>query len=93
LNYLLDTNTVIAIFKDTPTIVRVRYEQSLQDGDAVMTSAVVLFELWYGVARSGRWQENAQRLRDFAESGIEIAAFEPEDAQAAGELRRNGEAL
>lgn len=85
MSHLLDTNAVVAIFKNAPGV-RARFRQALQDG-AIYLSSIVLFELWYGIAKSGRWQENAQRLRDFLRSGVEIIEFDSGDAQFAGELR------
>lgn len=85
MSHLLDTNAVIAIFKNAPRV-RTRFRDALQS-DTVFLSTIVLFELWYGIANSGRWQENAQRLRDFLKSGVAIAEFDSEDAQFAGELR------
>ena len=50
-------------------------------------SSIVLYELWYGVARSERRRENAERLRVFLSGNIGVAAFTEEDAIVAGELR------
>jgi len=52
----------------------------------------VLYELWYGVARSGRRRENAERLRVFLSGNIDVVPFSEEDAVAAGELRATLEA-
>jgi tRNA(fMet)-specific endonuclease VapC len=85
--YLLDTNAVIALLKNQPAEVRSRLRYALSRGDAIAVSTIVLYELWYGVARSGRRRENAERLRIFLSGNIEIVAFEEEDAMAAGDLR------
>jgi tRNA(fMet)-specific endonuclease VapC len=50
-------------------------------------SSVVLYELWYGVARSERRRENAERVRVFLSGNINVLAFEEEDATTAGDLR------
>ncbi len=47
----------------------------------------MLYELWYGVARSERRRENAQRLRIFLSGNIDLIPFDEEDAVAAGDLR------
>jgi tRNA(fMet)-specific endonuclease VapC len=52
----------------------------------------VLHELWYGVARSARRRENAERLRTFLSGGIEVAGFDEDDARTAGDLRATLEA-
>jgi tRNA(fMet)-specific endonuclease VapC len=85
--YLLDTNAVIAVIRGEPDIVRKRLRRALARGEAIAVSSVVLFELWYGVARSGRRRENAERLRVFLSGAVEIAPFEEDDAMVAGDLR------
>jgi tRNA(fMet)-specific endonuclease VapC len=55
-------------------------------------SSVVIYELWYGVARSERRRENAERLRVFLSGRIDVAAFDAEDAETAGDLRATLEA-
>jgi predicted nucleic acid-binding protein len=69
LTYLLDTNAVIALLRNKPAIVRERFRGVVSEGASVIVSSVVLFELWYGVARSERRDENTERLRIFL-SGI-----------------------
>jgi tRNA(fMet)-specific endonuclease VapC len=86
-SYLLDTNAVIALLKDEPAIFRKRLRRAVSRGAAIAVSSIVLYELWYGVARSARRRENAERLRVFLSGGIEVSAFDEEDAKAAGDLR------
>lgn len=86
--YLLDTNAVVAILRDRPDSTRHRLRQAFDDGEEVAVSSVALFELWYGVARSERQQENADRLRTFLSGEIAIVAFEDQDAIIGGRLRR-----
>ena len=87
MSYLLDTNAVIALLKDEPAIFRKRLRRAVSRGAAIAVSSIVLYELWYGVARSARRRENAERLRVFLSGGIEVSAFDEEDAKTAGELR------
>lgn len=87
MNYLLDTNAVIALLRNRPAGVRNRLRQAVSEGGLVAVPSVVLYELWYGVARSERRRENADRLRVFLSGHIDIVPFEEEDAVAAGELR------
>jgi tRNA(fMet)-specific endonuclease VapC len=86
-NYLLDTNAVIALLRNRPAGVRNRLRQTVSEGGSIAVPSVVLYELWYGVARSERRRENADRLRVFLSGHIDIVPFEEEDAVAAGELR------
>ena len=86
MNYLLDTNAVIALLRDNPSRVRNRLRQVVAEGASIAVSSIVLYELWYGVARSARRRENGERLRVFLSGNIEIVAFDDEDAVAAGDL-------
>jgi tRNA(fMet)-specific endonuclease VapC len=87
LTYLLDTNVVIALLRNKPTVVRKRFRGVVSDGGVIIVSSVVLFELWYGVACSGRRDENAERLRVFLSGISSVLPFEEGDASVAGDLR------
>ena len=89
--YLLDTKTVIAILNDRPPSVRRKLRTALKRGE-VLVSSIVLFELWYGVAKSSRTKENAERLRVFMAGDLTLIAFDEDDARAAGEIRATLEA-
>jgi tRNA(fMet)-specific endonuclease VapC len=86
-NYLLDTNAVIALLKNNPPGVRNRLRRVVSEGASIAVPSVVLYELWYGVARSARQRENAERLRVFLSGNVNIVPFDEEDAAAAGDLR------
>jgi len=86
-NYLLDTNAVIALLKNHPPRVRSRLQRVVSRGVSISVSSVVLYELWYGVARSKRRSENAERVRVFLSGNINVIPFDEEDAIAAGDLR------
>ena len=87
MSYLLDTNAVIALLKNQPATFRKRMRRAVSKDAAVAVSSIVLFELWYGVARSGRPRENAERLRVFLAGGLDVVPFTQEDAATAGEVR------
>jgi len=86
-SYLLDTNAVIAVLRNQPPAVRNRLRRVISRGISIVVPTVVLYELWYGVARSQRRRENAERLRVFLSGNIDVAPFDEEDAMAAGDLR------
>jgi len=86
-NYLLDTNAVVALLRNKPTRVRERYRQAQASGESLALSSVVLFELWYGVAKSSRVQENTERLRILLSGDLDLLDFDDEDAQTAGQVR------
>lgn len=92
MNYLLDTNAVIALLKNEPAGARRRLRRALSRGASIAIPSVVSFELWYGVARSERRRENAERLRVFLSGNVGVAPFEEEDAAVAGDLRATLEA-
>ena len=87
MTYILDTNAVIAVLKNQPASVRHRLRRARFEGASIAVSSVVLYELWYGVARSERRRENAERLRVFLSADVSVLSFDEEDARAAGDLR------
>ncbi|MEK0084279.1 type II toxin-antitoxin system VapC family toxin [Benzoatithermus flavus] len=87
MSYLLDTNLVVAVLRNRPAMVRERLRDVMAEGASVAVPTVVLYELWYGVARSQYRRENTERLRIFLSGDIGIVPFEAEDAAIAGELR------
>jgi tRNA(fMet)-specific endonuclease VapC len=86
-NYLLDTNTVVALLRNKPAQVRDRYRQAQASGGYLALSSVVLFELWYGVAKSSRVPENSERLRVLLSGDFDLVDFDDEDARLAGRIR------
>ncbi len=83
----LDTNAVIAIINSKVSPVRSHLEAARRRRRTIAVSAVVLFELRYGAAKSGNPQRNLQRIADFMSGPFERLAFEPEDADEAGDIR------
>jgi tRNA(fMet)-specific endonuclease VapC len=92
LTYLLDTNAVIALLRNKPARVRERFRRAVSEDASIIVSSVVLFELWYGVARSGRREENTERLRAFLSGDLDLLPFADQDAPIAGDLRASLEA-
>jgi tRNA(fMet)-specific endonuclease VapC len=85
--YLLDTNACIALINGAHGQVRRRLQEAVQGGEQVFTSAVVPFELWYGVNKSSRPDANTQRVALFLSGPVAVLAFEEADARAAGSVR------
>jgi len=88
LTYLLDTNAVISLLRNRPARVRERLRRAVAGEATIAVSSVVLFELGSGVARSGRRQENAERLRVFLVGNVQVWPFAEQDAVIAGDLSR-----
>jgi tRNA(fMet)-specific endonuclease VapC len=83
----LDTNAVIAVLNDQSSPVRRRIEAATGLGETFALSAVVLFELRYGAAKSGRPERNTRRIDDFLAGPIDVLTFGLEDADEAGDIR------
>jgi tRNA(fMet)-specific endonuclease VapC len=90
---LLDTNACIALINGKPASVRTQFEKGLNSGSVAFVSSVVLFELWYGIAKSTRPENNAQRLARFLSGPVSILPFQEEDARTAGEIRAETEEI
>jgi tRNA(fMet)-specific endonuclease VapC len=84
---LLDTNAVIEVLNHRTSPVRSRIAAAIEQGNTLSISSVVLFELWYGVAKSAHPQRNAQRIADFLAGKIAVLPFEAADAEHAGDIR------
>ncbi|MGE0255099.1 MAG: type II toxin-antitoxin system VapC family toxin [Alphaproteobacteria bacterium] len=82
----VDTNAAIAAMKGSPSHLVRRFDRALAAGELALP-AIVLFELWYGVGRSERRRQNADRLQSFLASPMELMSFDAGDAAEAGEIR------
>jgi tRNA(fMet)-specific endonuclease VapC len=87
MNYLLDTNACIVLINGSSDAFRKRFDHALSAGDQLFVSSVPMFELWYGVFKSGRLQFNSERLEAFLEGPITLLPFDEDDARAAGSIR------
>jgi tRNA(fMet)-specific endonuclease VapC len=67
--------------------VRLRFEKELEGGAEMFVPSIVAYELWYGVAKSGRPGKNAKRVQTFFAGPVSLLPFEGGDAQAAGKVR------
>lgn len=85
--YLLDTNACIALINGSPERVRTRFAKAIETGANVWMPVVALYELWYGVAKSARPDENAKRVAKFVAGPIRLLPFEETDAQQSGLTR------
>lgn len=84
----LDTNAVISLINSTSARLRQRFDAQLaRGGSAMMIPAVVLFELSYGAANSGRPKENHAVVQGFLGGPVEVLDFTAEDAIEAGDIR------
>jgi tRNA(fMet)-specific endonuclease VapC len=86
-SYLLDTNVCIALINESSSMVRKRFNQAIRRKERVLTSAIVVHELWYGVAKSEMVNRNSLALATFLGRNIVVLDYSANDAHAAGEIR------
>ena len=86
MSVLLDTNICIAAINGRPPGVRGRLQRAIDSDELVAISSITVFELWYGVVRSTRVSENAEKLELFLTT-VETIPFDDEDARFAGAIR------
>jgi tRNA(fMet)-specific endonuclease VapC len=91
--YLIDTNACIALINGSEANVRRRFQRAVARKSAILLSSIVAFELWYGVAKSQRTDNNTQRLEAFFAGPLEWTPFDEDDARAAGAIRAELEVI
>ncbi|MBI2416644.1 MAG: type II toxin-antitoxin system VapC family toxin [Ignavibacteriales bacterium] len=84
MKYLLDTNICIYLIKKQPEIVINHFVQK-KPGD-IMVSSVTVAELYFGVAKSSRHNENMIALKEFLQPLV-VIDFNEADAAVYGEVR------
>ena len=84
---LLDTNTCIALLRDSSARVARNFMAAIARDGTIGISSLVICELWYGVFKSARRQENTDRLLRFLRGPLDLVPFDAEDARLAGEIR------
>ncbi len=83
----LDSNVAIALLNARPLIVRTKFDVARAEGQSLFMSSIVLHELMYGAAASQRREDNERKITALVASGIELLAFDDEDAGHAGDIR------
>ena len=84
MKYLLDTNICIALIRQKPAVLIQRLT-SLQPGDAGISS-ITLAELFLGVEKSARPEQNMSALEQFL-LPLDLADFDLDAALAYGRIR------
>ena len=79
--YLLDTNVIIALFAREQTVL-----DRLAAADAVFVPVVALGELYYGARKSGRVEQNLDRIDEFAAAATLLDCNQA-TAQRYGEIK------
>ena len=84
MQYMLDTNICIYIIKRRPIDVLERFKQT--DISKISISSITMSELFYGVSKSSRPEQNFMALTQFV-APLEILPFGGEASQFYGDLR------
>lgn len=84
MKYLLDTNICIALIRQKPAALIQRLT-SLQPGNAGISS-ITLAELFHGVEKSARPEQNMSALEQFL-LPLDLADFDQDAAMAYGKIR------
>lgn len=79
--YLLDTNIVIALFADEPSV-----RKRLGRANEVFVPGIVLGELYYGAMKSTRMADNVARIEQFAVQ-MTILVCDADTARAYGSAK------
>lgn len=84
----LDTNVVISILNNRPARFGDRLVETVESGEVVLISSIVVFELWYGVFKSVQRDRNQERIESFLDTSVvSVAPFDDADARVAGRIR------
>ena len=83
----LDTNIAIGVINRRVPAIRHRLAEQLRLRTQIVFSAIALFELRYGRAKSDRREETDRLLAEFLAPGIDVLPFDAEDAAHAGDIR------
>jgi tRNA(fMet)-specific endonuclease VapC len=84
MKYMLDTNICIYLIKQKPTAVLKRLSKT--NISEISISSITLSELFYGVSKSSKPEQNFMALTQFV-APLEILPFGSEAAQYYGDLR------
>jgi tRNA(fMet)-specific endonuclease VapC len=79
--FLLDTSVVIALFAGESSV-----QEHLGEAAEVFVPSIVIGELYFGVRKSGRVQQNLRRIDEFAFSS-KVLACDLDTAREYGEIK------
>ncbi len=83
----LDTNVIIGAINGRTPAIRTRLAEQMSLGADIVIPVIALYEMRYGCAKSDRREQSERLIEVFLASGIRVLAFEPEDADHAGDIR------
>jgi len=80
-NYLLDTNIIIGLFAGQASIIK-----HLQQSDEIFIPSIALGELHYGARKSGRVQQNIERIEEFV-ADVTVVDCDASTARQYGDVK------
>lgn len=80
-SYLLDTNIIIGLFAGQASIIN-----QLQQSNEIFIPSITLGELHYGAQKSGRVQQNLERIEEFV-SDVTVVDCDAATARQYGEVK------
>ena len=75
------------IYYGSPALVRRRFTDTLATRARIAISTIAIYELWYGVSKSNRTEENSARLEAFLAGPLETIALDDDDSRIGGRIR------
>jgi tRNA(fMet)-specific endonuclease VapC len=84
--FCLDTNIVIGIMNGRARAAETRFCEAI-GRMPVLLSAIVIYELHYGYAKSDRHARMEALLTTFLAPGVEVLPFDADDGREAGDIR------
>ena len=91
MNYLPDANVCIGLINGRRPELRAAFERLNLARETVFVSALVVFDLAYGAAKSDRRGLSEEHLARFLRPPIRTVAFDDNDARRAGDIRASFE--
>ncbi|MGD0633135.1 MAG: PIN domain-containing protein [Beijerinckiaceae bacterium] len=85
--FCLDTNAIVFALNKRRPAIDARLQVELAAGTMLLISAIAIFELRYGIAKSDRREASGRLLDVFLAERFEILRFDSEDAEEAGSIR------
>jgi tRNA(fMet)-specific endonuclease VapC len=83
----LDTNAIIAAINRRTPHVREHLERALATGATIGVPVIALYEIWYGIKKSTRREQNELLLQTFLTLNVTPWPFELGDAEEAADIR------
>lgn len=87
MTFVLDSNVIIDTLRGRQNSVRQRFLAEVAQGTPLFVPSLVMFELYFGAAKSLDPIKERARLATFTAGAVRILDFDVDDAASGGELR------